>query len=116
MLANQKRNDGIYIIDQPEDDVSQNAIKEYLLDNFKKMGMNRQIIIITHNPQFIVNLDVDNVIAILKENDKIDIKYGALEFENDEYNIINIIANNIDGGIDTINKRWKRYDKTVKND
>ena len=108
--------DGIYIIDQPEDDVSQNSIKEYLLDNFKLMGNNRQLIIITHNPQFIVNLDVDNVIAIQKDETGLDIHYGALEYEDDEYNIIHIIANSIDGGIDTINKRWKRYDKTTKND
>lgn len=116
MLSNQKSMDGIYIIDQPEDDVSQSAIKEYLLDNFKKMGANRQIIIITHNPQFIVNLDVDNVIAIQKKDDTIDIQYGALEYEGNDCNIIDIIANSIDGGIDTINKRWKRYDKTTKND
>ena len=116
LLSNQKSLDGIYIIDQPEDDVSQNSIKEYLLDNFKLMGSNRQLIIITHNPQFIVNLDVDNVIAIQKNETGLDIHYGALEYEDDEYNIIHIIANSIDGGIDTINKRWKRYDKTTKND
>lgn len=116
LLSNQKSLDGIYIIDQPEDDVSQNSIKEYLLDNFKLMGNNRQLIIITHNPQFIVNLDVDNVIAIQKNETGLDIHYGALEYEDDEYNIIHIIANSIDGGIDTINKRWKRYDKTTKND
>lgn len=116
LLSNQKSLDGIYIIDQPEDDVSQNSIKEYLLDNFKLMGKNRQLIIITHNPQFIVNLDVDNVIAIQKNENGLDIHYGALEYEDDEYNIIEIIANSIDGGIDTINKRWKRYDKTTKND
>ena len=116
LLSNQKSLDGIYIIDQPEDDVSQNSIKEYLLDNFKLMGKNRQLIIITHNPQFIVNLDVDNVIAIQKNENGLDIHYGALEYEDGEYNIIEIIANSIDGGIDTINKRWKRYDKTTKND
>ena len=116
MLSNQKSLDGIYIIDQPEDDVSQNSIKDYLLDNFKKMGNNRQIIIITHNPQFIVNLDVDNVISIQKDNNILDIQYGALEYEDSECNIIDIIANSIDGGVDTINKRWKRYDKTTKND
>ena len=116
MLSNQKSLDGIYIIDQPEDDVSQNSIKDYLLDNFKKMGNNRQIIIITHNPQFIVNLDVDNVISIQKENNILNIQYGALEYEDSKCNIIDIIANSIDGGVDTINKRWKRYDKTTKND
>lgn len=116
ILSKQNTRDGVYIIDQPEDDVSQKAIKDFLLDDFKEMSKNRQVIIITHNPQFIVNLDVDNVIYIYRNDKKeIDIKNGALEYD-EEYNILDIIADNIDGGIDTINKRWKRYDKTIKND
>jgi predicted ATPase len=116
ILSKQTSKDGIYIIDQPEDDVSQKSIKEFLLDDFKEMSNNRQVIIITHNPQFIVNLDVDNVIYIYKNEKKaIDIRSGALEYEKD-YNVLSIIADNIDGGIETINKRWKRYDKTIKND
>ena len=33
---------------------------------------------VTHRPQFIVNLDVDNVIFIGKEDDKIYIQSGLL--------------------------------------
>lgn len=111
---------GVYLVDQPEDSVSQKSIKEYLLHRFKTMSENRQVIIVTHNPQFIVNLDVDNVIFISKneDNDKITVKSGALEYEcsesGNEYKILEIVANNIDGGIETINRRWKRYEKTIK--
>ena len=75
------------------------------------MGENRQVIIVTHNPQFIVNLDVDNVIFIGKENDRIFIQSGALEYKNADYNILNIISNHIEGGLDTLRRRWKRYEK-----
>lgn len=103
---------GIYIIDQPEDDVSQKAIKDRLVSDFKKMSKYRQIILITHNPQFVVNLDVDNVICIEKSNDgKIEINYGALEYEDSSTNIINKVAVNLDGGVESIKKRWKRYEK-----
>ena len=106
---------GIYIIDQPEDDVSQKAIKTNLLKDFKNMSANRQIILITHNPQFVVNLDVDNVILINKsENNEIECKYGALEYEDESTNIINLVAENLDGGIESIRKRWKRYGKGNK--
>ena len=44
--------------------------KKYLLDDFKRMSKDRQILLITHNPQFVVNLNVDNVICITKNNDK----------------------------------------------
>ena len=71
-----------------------------------------QIIMVTHNPQFIVNLDVDNVIFLSKQNE-ISIQSGALEYENDKYSILNIVADNIDGGIYTIQKRVKRYEKNI---
>lgn len=67
LLSYEMQQDGIYIIDQPEDNISQNVIREYLLDRFKTMGENRQVIMVTHNPQFIVNLDVDNLIFLSKK-------------------------------------------------
>ena len=114
LISNQTDDNRIYIIDQPEDDVSQPSIKKNILGDFYDMSKNRQVIIITHNPQFIVNLDVDNVIFIGKnENDKIYIQNGALEYCDKEYDILKIVADNIEGGIDSINERWKRYDKNI---
>ena len=114
LLAYETQQDGIYIIDQPEDNVSQKSIREYLLDRFKTMGENRQIIMVTHNPQFIVNLDVDNLIFLTKKNDTLEVLSGALEFVCDEYSILEIVAQNIDGGLESIKKRWKRYEKTIE--
>ena len=114
LISNQTDDNRIYIIDQPEDDVSQPSIKKNILGDFYDMSKNRQVIIITHNPQFIVNLDVDNVIFIGKdENDKIYIQNGALEYCDKDYDILKIVADNIEGGIDSINERWKRYDKNI---
>ena len=103
----------MYIIDQPEDNISQKAIREYLLDRFKIMGEHRQVLMVTHRPQFIVNLDVDNVIFIGKEGDKIYIQSGALEYRDDEYSILDIISDHIEGGLDTLRRRWKRYEKNT---
>ena len=105
---------GMYIIDQPEDNISQKSIREYLLDRFKVMGENRQVIIVTHNPQFIVNLDVDNVIYIGRdEMGKLYIQSGALEYKDDSCDILDIISTHIEGGLDTLRKRWKRYEKST---
>lgn len=107
---------GIYLIDQPEDDVSQTAIKNNLIRDFKKMSQARQILLITHNPQFVVNLDVDNVICIYRDkNNNIEIVSGALEYEDSvtKTNIIQFVADNLDGGVDAIRKRWKRYGKEL---
>ena len=68
---------------------------------------------VTHRPQFIVNLDVDNVIFIGKDADKIYIQSGALEYRDEDYNILDIISEHIEGGLDTLRRRWKRYEKSA---
>lgn len=113
IISGETKNKGIYIIDQPEDHVSQKAIREKLLDQFKGMGEIRQVIMVTHNPQFIVNLDVDNVVFLTLENDVFRVKSGALEYEDSECNILQLVAENIEGGLDTISRRLKRYEKGV---
>lgn len=112
LLSYETHRDGIYIIDQPEDNISQSAIRDYLLERFKNMGENRQILMVSHNPQFIVNLDVDNLIFLSKAGDALEVQSGALEYVCSEYNVLEIVAQNIDGGLDSIRKRWKRYEKT----
>ena len=113
LLSYESNKDGIYIIDQPEDNVSQISIRSTLIERFKRMGKIRQIIMVTHNPQFVVNLDVDNLIFLSNANGKLTIQSGALEYACSEYSILDIVANNIDGGLDSIKKRWKRYEKTI---
>lgn len=114
LLAGEERNKGIYIVDQPEDHISPLAIKNEVIDQFRSMSRKRQVIMVTHNPQFIVNLDVDNVIFLSKKDEHFMVQSGALEYEDEEYGILDIVAQNIDGGLDTIRKRMKRYDKEVQ--
>lgn len=103
---------GIYIIDQPEDNISQKSIREYLLDRFKTMGERRQVIIVTHNPQFIVNLDVDNVVYLGKDDEgNFLVQSGALEYHDEKYSMLDIISLHIEGGLETLQRRWKRYEK-----
>lgn len=101
----------ILIIDQPEDDVSQSRIASDLISSLKCLSKKAQIIIVTHNPQLVVNLDVDNVIILKKDENKINFYSGALEYEDTEYSILDLVANTLDGGADVIRKRWKRYAK-----
>ncbi len=102
----------ILIIDQPEDDVSQSRIASDLISSLKCLSKKAQIIIVTHNPQLVVNLDVDNVIILKKDEDKINFYSGALEYKDAEYSILDLVANTLDGGADVIRKRWKRYAKS----
>ena len=105
----------MYIVDQPGDDISHSNLNNNVIEIFRRMAINKQVLFVTHKPELVVNLDVDNVI-ILKEDEnsgEVEITNGALEYENEEenVNILKDVANILDGGEETIRKRWKRYDK-----
>ena len=104
-------NKSIIFIDQPEDHISNNNISKNLINYLNSMRNKKQIIIVTHNPLLVVNQDVDNVIFIEKDGNKIDIKSGCLEYENDDINMLEFIADNMDGGREAIEKRLKVYGK-----
>lgn len=112
LLRDEALGDGIYFVDQPEDQISQRAIKDVVIGEFREIAESRQVLLITHNPQFLVNLDVDNVIYIGKSGGKLIVQSGALEYECDEYKVLDIVAENVDGGLEAIQRRMKRYEKT----
>lgn len=108
-LLSKSEEPGIYIVDQPEDDVSQQSIKK-LITSFREIAKKRQIIFVTHNPQLVVNLDVDNVIFLSKEkNGKLSFKYGAIEYKDNQTNVLDIIVDNMEGGRDALKERYKKY-------
>lgn len=102
-------NKNIYLIDQPEDHISNNNISAKLLALLNTLRKNCQIIIVTHNPLLVVNLDVDQVIFLKKKGERISAITGCLEQEGENQDILNIIADNMDGGRDSIEKRLKVY-------
>lgn len=113
-LLSETESHTIYIIDQPEDDISQTSIKVSVIKDMKKMAQNRQIILVTHNPQFVVNLDADNVLYFHDDkNKRLIIDSGALEYVDEKTDILKIVSDNLDGGVDSLKKRWKRYEKRI---
>ena len=103
----------VLIIDQPEDDINPNRIKNHLNTYLNSIKDKKQVIIVTHNPLLVVNLDVDNVIYLNKINNRIEVKNGALEYENKEkdFSILDLVKENLDGGYDAIERRLKAYDR-----
>lgn len=104
----------LLMVDQPEDNISNNNIKDKLISYFnfiRNNNNNKQIIFVTHNPLLVVNLDVDNVIFLKNMNGNIEASSGCLEFEDSTINILDTIAENMDGGKDTIERRLKVYGK-----
>jgi len=103
----------VLLIDQPEDDISNNKISNDLINYVEKIRDKKQVIIVTHNPLLVVNLDVDNVICLNKDSkDLINIESGCLEYSNNDYSIIENIAELMDGGKEAIERRFALYENS----
>lgn len=102
-------NNKLVIFDQPEDDVAPEKIRTDLIKSLSKMAVSNQVIIVTHNPQLVVNLDVDNVICMDDSKDDFKIHHGPL-YQKTESNILKIIAEKLDGGKNALKERWRRYE------
>ncbi|MGD6731624.1 MAG: hypothetical protein ACPKMZ_11195 [Pleomorphochaeta sp.] len=104
-----EKDKNIFLIDQPEDHISNNNISKKLIKYLNSIRNKKQVIIVTHNPLLVVNQDVEQVIFLEKKNNKISISSGCLEFEDDNVNMLELIAENMDGGKESIEKRLKVY-------
>lgn len=109
VATNKEKN--VLLIDQPEDDINPKRIASDLNKILVSIRDKVQVIIVTHNPLLVVNLDVDNLILVKKKHNKISMVYGALEYEDDSYSVIENIKDNLEGGDDAIIRRFKVYGK-----
>jgi len=94
-----------FIFDQPEDDLDNNFIVNELVPIFKTIKKYRQVIIVTHNANLVVNTDAEQVIVAENENETINYISGSLE----NVNIRNKVCEILEGGIDAFRKREKKY-------
>jgi ABC-type Mn2+/Zn2+ transport system ATPase subunit/uncharacterized membrane-anchored protein YhcB (DUF1043 family) len=94
-----------FIFDQPEDDLDNNFIVNELVPIFKTIKKYRQVIIVTHNANLVVNTDAEQVIVAENENETINYISGSLE----NVNIRNRVCEILEGGIDAFRKREKKY-------
>jgi predicted ATPase len=62
-LAVDRDDDSPLIIDQPEENLDPKSIFDELVQRFRRAKQRRQIIIVTHNANLIVNADADQVIV-----------------------------------------------------
>ena len=97
----------VFVIDQPEDNISNYRIEKHLINFFNNIRDKKQILIVTHNPLLVVNLDADNVLCLENKTGKLIIKSGCLEDE--ENKIISFVEKNMDGGKQAIERRLKFY-------
>ncbi len=93
------------IIDQPEDDLDNELIYDLIVNQIHTNKNKRQIIIVTHNPNIVVNGDADLVNVMHFHKGQVEIKnFGSLVHET----IRNDVCQIMEGGKDAFRKRYER--------
>lgn len=93
------------IYDQPEDDLDNQFIINELVGIFKSIKKFRQVIIVTHNANLVVNSDTEQVIIAQNIDETLSYYSGSLENEI----VINDVCNILEGGKHAFEQRRNRY-------
>ena len=119
------------LIDQPEDDLDNRAIYDELVAYLRNKKKERQIILVTHNPNIVVGADAEEVIVANQNGvstpnqDGIKFEYltGSLENSMTKNNALPILLSQgikqhvcdvLEGGDEAFLKREKKYDIKAK--
>ena len=93
------------IFDQPEDDLDNEFIIEELVDIFRGIKQFRQVILVSHNANLVVNADADQVIVAQNESGVLRYSSGSLE----DPTINQAVRRILEGGDAAFLKRELRY-------
>ena len=96
---------GPLIFDQPEDDLDNEFINKELIKLFTDIKKFRQVIIVSHNANLVVNADSEQVIIASNNLGKLTYKSGSLENEEINSDICRIL----EGGEYAFEKRKNKY-------
>ena len=92
------------ILDQPEDDLDNHLIYDLVVRQIRSNKLRRQLIIITHNPNIVVNGDAE-LIYVLDFNNQCYIKHtGSLQDQNMRSNVCQVM----EGGKEAFERRYQR--------
>lgn len=103
-VLSQRRND-VVIIDQPEDDLDNQTIYDDVIKLLREMKPHAQFIFATHNANFPVLGDAEQVHACRYQDEKVDTQSGSIDARPVQEAIINIM----EGGQDAFNRRKEVY-------
>lgn len=102
------------IIDQPEENLDNESVYQYLVHFIKEAKQRRQIFIVTHNPNLAVVCDADQIIEMTIAKDRLnEVSCSSGAIENPEINakVINVL----EGTRPALSNRTAKYDSVKKN-
>ncbi len=98
------------VLDQPEDDLDNHLIYDLIVRQIRENKLRRQLVIITHNPNVVVNGDAELVHVFDFQGGQCRIRErGALQ----EKNVREEVCRVMEGGREAFARRWARLGKEV---
>ena len=107
------------IYDQPEDDLDNNFIVQHLVPLLRKIKKYRQVILVTHNANIVVNSDSEQIIVAANIGERLFYVSGSIEnnfIDDGTVDVLNKkgikqhICDILEGGLVAFKAREKRYD------
>ena len=104
--------DKILVLDQPEDNIDNDYISNYLVPNIKATKKIKQLIFVTHNPSVAVYGDAFNYVYVVNDGKKINYTNYIIEKYDDKEKLINIL----EGGRPSFSNRNQKFGNVIGND
>lgn len=98
------------IIDQPEDNLDNRYIYRHLVQQFRDVKAQRQIILATHNATIVTNSMTDQV--VIMESDGVNGRIESQGYVSEKY-IKNHIINQLEGGKDSFKHKMSIYETAL---
>ena len=99
------------IIDQPEDDLDTKNITDFIVKGINEKKQGQQIIVVTHNPNIVVNTNSEQVIHMEFAGGEINASHsGALQ----DFEIRDAICEVMEGGREALESRYYRITKALE--
>lgn len=93
------------VLDQPEDDIDNHMIYSLIVESLRSTKIRRQVVVVTHNANIVVNGDAENVITLHVPNGRTEIKsQGSLQ----RIDVRNSVCDVLEGGKEAFARRYKR--------
>jgi ABC-type cobalamin/Fe3+-siderophores transport system ATPase subunit len=104
-VLSQQEND-VFIIDQPEDDLDNQTIYEDVIKLIRSLKPKTQFIFATHNANFPVLGDAEQIISCSYSDDLVHVTSGSIDCPKLQQEIIDIM----EGGEEAFRQRKRRYE------
>lgn len=100
-----------FIFDQPEDDLDNDFIMKQLVPLFRRIKKYRQVIIVTHNANLVVNSDAEQIIIANNNSEVLSYQSGAVEdgTVNESNSIRTRMCEILEGGGYAFEQRERKY-------